>query len=142
MSNTHQGECFCGTVKIELTGEPNMMGYCHCTDCAQWAGAPVNAFSLWSPENVKITAGEDKLGNYARTEASQRKFCTECGGHVLSDHPAMGMMDVYLNIVPTLDHQGTMHIFYGEKSMSVPDGLPKFKDMPSEFGGSGEMLSD
>ena len=142
MSDTHKGACFCGAVQIELTGEPNMMGYCHCTDCAEWAGAPVNAFSLWSPENVKVTAGEDKLASYARTPASHRKFCRECGGHVLSEHPDMGMTDVYLNIVPTLQHQGTMHIFYGEKSMSVPDGLPKFKDMPAEFGGSGEMLSD
>jgi len=142
MSDTHSGACFCGTVKIELTGEPNIMGYCHCTDCAEWAGAPVNAFSLWPPENVKVTAGEDKLASYARTPASQRRFCTDCGGHVLSEHPDLGMTDVYLNIVPTLSHQGTMHIFYGEKSMSVPDGLPKFKDMPAEFGGSGEMLPD
>ena len=142
MSDTHNGACFCGAVQIELTGEPNMMGYCHCTDCAEWAGAPVNAFSLWSPENVKITAGEDKLASYARTPASHRRFCRDCGGHVLSEHPDMGMTDVYLNIVPTLQHQGTMHIFYGEKSMSVPDGLPKFKDMPAEFGGSGEMLPD
>ena len=142
MSDTHQGTCFCGAVQIELTGEPNIMGYCHCTDCAEWAGAPVNAFSLWPPENVKVTAGEDKLASYARTEASQRKFCKDCGGHVLSEHPALGLTDVYLNIVPTLQHQGSMHIFYGEKSMSVPDGLPKFKDMPAEFGGSGEMLPD
>lgn len=142
MSATHSGACFCGTVQIELTGEPNMMGYCHCTDCAEWAGAPVNAFSLWPPENVRVTAGEDKLASYARTPASQRRFCTDCGGHVLSEHPDLGMTDVYLNIVPTLSHQGTMHIFYGEKSMSVPDGLPKFKDMPAEFGGSGEMLPD
>ena len=142
MSETHSGACFCGAVKIELTGAPNMMGYCHCTDCAEWAGAPVNAFSLWPPENVKVTAGEDKLASYARTPASHRKFCRECGGHVLSEHPELGMTDVYLNIVPTLSHQGSMHIFYGEKTMSVPDGLPKFKDMPAEFGGSGEMLPD
>ena len=139
MSNTHAGACFCGAVTIELTGAPEMMGFCHCTDCAQWAGAPVNAFSLWNPDNVKVTAGADKLGSFARTEASHRRFCTQCGGHVLSEHPAMGMTDVYLNTVPGLDHQGTMHIFYGEKTMSVPDGLPKFKDMPEEFGGSGEM---
>ena len=142
MSGTHVGACFCGAVTIELTGKPNMMGYCHCTDCAEWAGAPVNAFSLWPPENVKVTAGAENLASYARTEASHRKFCKACGGHVLSEHPAMGMTDVYLNIVPTLDHQGTMHIYYGEKSMSVPDGLPKFKDLPAEFGGSGEMLPD
>ena len=60
----------------------------------------------------------------------------------MTDHPGMGMVDVYLNCVEGIEHQGAMHIFYGEKSMSVPDGLPKFKDMPAEFGGSGEMLAD
>ena len=142
MTDTNNGSCFCGAVKIDVTGDPEMMGYCHCTDCAEWAGAPVNAFSLWKPENVKITQGEDKIGSYARTEASQRKFCIQCGGHIMTDHPGMGMIDVYLNIVPGKEHQGAMHIFYGEKTMSVPDGLPKFKDMPKEFGGSGEMMSD
>ena len=142
MSDTHAGACFCGAVTIEVKGEPEMMGYCHCTDCAEWAGAPVNAFSLWNPDNVTITAGADQLGSFARTEASHRRFCKQCGGHVMSEHPDMGMTDVYLNIVKGVEHKGTMHIFYGEKSMSVPDGLPKFKDMPAEFGGSGEMLAD
>ena len=142
MTDTNNGSCFCGAVKIDVAGDPEMMGYCHCTDCAEWAGAPVNAFSLWKPENVKITQGEDKIGSYARTEASQRKFCTQCGGHVLTDHPAMGLVDVYLNIVPGKVHQGAMHIYYGEKTMSVPDGLPKYRDLPKEFGGSGELLAE
>ena len=123
-------------------GVPNIMGYCHCTDCASWAGAPVNAFSLWPADSVKVVAGESSLGNYAKTPGSQRKYCTKCGGHVFSDHPEMGMVDVYLNNVTGIDHQGAMHIYYGEKTMSVPDGLPKYADMPSEFGGSGELLSD
>ena len=142
MSETHQGACFCGAVQIEISGEPQVQGFCHCTDCAQWAGAPVNAFSLWQPDQVNITKGTDKIGTFAKTEASHRKFCTQCGGHLMTDHPGMGMIDVYLNIVPSKAHAGTMHIFYGEKTMSVPDGLPKFKDMPSEFGGSGEMVAD
>jgi hypothetical protein len=142
MSETHKGACFCGAVQIEVTGEPNLMGFCHCTDCAAWAGAPVNAFSLWSPENVKVTAGAENLGTYAKTEGSQRKFCKQCGGHVFTDHPGMGMIDVYLNTVPGKDHQGTMHVYYGEKTMSVPDGLPKFKDLPEEFGGSGETIAE
>ena len=141
-NNTHQGSCFCGEVTFELTGSPSMMGYCHCTDCASWAGAPVNAFSLWAPDAVKLTSGADKLGSFAKTPASHRKYCTGCGGHVMSEHPGMGMTDVYLNLVPTLEHEGAMHIYYGEKTMSVPDGLPKFRDMPAEFGGSGEEIAE
>src|SRR5258708_37295457 len=45
-----EGECFCGTVKIEVSGDPEGMGYCHCQSCRQWSGGPVNAFSLWKPE--------------------------------------------------------------------------------------------
>ena len=142
MSRSEEGACFCGAVKFKVHGEPEMMGFCHCTDCAAWAGAPVNAFSLWKPANVEVYEGSDLVGSYAKTDASHRKFCIECGGHLMSSHPAMDMIDVYLNTVPGRQHEGAMHIFYGEKTMSVPDGLPKFKDMPSEFGGSGEMLGD
>ncbi len=35
-----------------------------------------------------------------------------------------------------------MHVHYGEKVLSVPDGLPKYREMPSSFGGSGEELPD
>ena len=44
---THKGECFCGAVQVEVTGEPEAMGYCHCQSCRSWSGGPVNAFSLW-----------------------------------------------------------------------------------------------
>ena len=140
MSETHPGSCFCGAIKIEVTGQPEAMGYCHCTDCASWAAAPVSAFSLWPSESVKITQGEDKLGSFAKTEGSQRTFCTACGGHMMIVHPEMGKTDVYLNIVPSVTHNAAFHVFYGERTMSVPDDLPKFKDLPAEFGGSGEML--
>ncbi len=142
MSEKHSGACFCGAIQFEVSGEPNVMGYCHCTDCASWAGAPINAFSLWAPENFQITAGSEQLGSYAKTPGSHRKYCTVCGGHIYSDHPEMGLVDVFLNNVPGKKHEGTLHVFYGEKTMSVPDGLPKYADMPVEFGGSGKQLSD
>jgi hypothetical protein len=31
---------------------------------------------------------------------------------------------------------------YGEKTVSVKDGLPKFKHMPADLGGSGDMLPE
>jgi len=55
----HSGNCFCGTVKLEVTGSPEAMGYCHCSSCRSWPGGPVNAFSLWKPDAVRITAGAE-----------------------------------------------------------------------------------
>ncbi len=142
MSDTYSGGCFCGAVQIEVTGAPAAMGYCHCSDCAEWAGAPVNAFSLWAPDSVKVTKGEDNIGSYNRTERSARKFCRTCGGHVMSDHPMMGLVDVYPNVVPDFTHEPVLHVFYGEKTVSIKDGLPKYNDMPADFGGSGDTLPE
>jgi hypothetical protein len=78
---THYGECFCGAVKVEVSGEPEGMGYCHCQSCRSWSGGPVNAFTLWKPDGVRITTGAEHVGMYQKTPVSQRQYCKKCGGH-------------------------------------------------------------
>ena len=134
--------CMCGAVQLELSGEPAVMAYCHCDSCRGWLGAPVHAASLWPSASVKIVKGADQLGLYKRTEASHRKFCTRCGTPVLIDHPAMGMIDVPAGHITGLAYKPGLHVHYGEKVMSVRDGLPKFKDFPKDFGGSGDVLPE
>jgi len=138
----HAGECFCGAVGIEVTGAPEGMGYCHCASCRSWSAGPVNAFTLWKPEAVRITRGEDKLARYMKTEGSGRQFCTECGGHVMTDHPGLGLIDVYAATLPSVDFQPGVHVNYAETVLPMKDGLPKFKDFPADFGGSGEMVEE
>ena len=55
MSDSHKGKCFCGAVEVKVTGAPEGMGYCHCESCRSWSAGPVNAFTLWKPDAVKIT---------------------------------------------------------------------------------------
>jgi hypothetical protein len=136
----YKGTCFCGAVKIEATGAPVLMGYCHCESCRQWAAAPVNAFTLWQPDAVKITAGKEHVGTYAKTPKSMRKWCKQCGGHLMTDHPAMGLVDVYAAILPELKFVAGQHVFYAETVLRMPDQVPKQKDLPKEAGGSGVTL--
>ena len=70
----HSGNCFRGTVKLEVTGSPEAMGYCHCGSCRSWSGGPVNAFTLWKPEAVRITSGADCV------ETKLYNVCPNCGG--------------------------------------------------------------
>lgn len=142
MAETHRGACFCGAVEVEVTGAPEAMGYCHCASCRSWSAGPVNAFTLWKPENVKITKGEDRLGSYAKTEMSTRRFCTECGGHVLTEHPTLGLTDVYAATIPTVTFVPGVHVNYAETVLPMKDGLPKLHDFPAEFGGSGEVMAE
>ncbi len=142
MSDSIKGRCFCGSVEFEVTGAPAVMGYCHCKDCTTWLGAPVNAFSLWPRDSVRIIKGDANVGVFNKTENAYRKFCKTCGGPLMADHPGMGLVDVYPNLMPGFTHVPAMHVFYEHKTISMKDGLRKFKDLPAEYGGSGEMLPE
>lgn len=145
MSNdTFNGRCFCGAVEITVTGAPAGMGYCHCTSCREWSAGPVNAFTLWPIGAVKITKGEGNIGTFNKTPGSGRKWCKTCGGHIMTIHPSMGpgLMDVYAATIPSFPFKAGVHVNYGEKVLSIKDGLPKMKNLPAEMGGSGETLPE
>jgi hypothetical protein len=137
-----KGSCFCGAVELTVSGEPAGMGYCHCDSCRHWSAGPVNAFTLWKPEAVQVTRGADNIGTYAKTPRSNRKWCKTCGGHLFTEHPGWGVIDVYAAIIPDLPFQPGIHVNYQETKLRMRDGLPKMKDMPKEMGGSGITLAE
>lgn len=139
---SHNGSCFCGAVEVTVSGEPAAMGYCHCNSCRHWSAGPVNAFTLWPPDAVKVTKGADKLGTYNKTPQSNRRWCTVCGGHVLTEHPSMGLTDVYAAVIPDFPFKAGVHVHYQEAVLRIHDGLTKLKDVPAELGGSGTQLDE
>ena len=142
MSDSYTGACFCGAVELTVTGQPNAMGYCHCRSCRSWSGGPVNAFSLWPPGAVKVTKGAEYLATFAKTEMSHRQFCSKCGGHLMAQHPPLQMVDVFAATIPDLPFTPVVHVNYSESVLPMKDGLPKLKDFPAEFGGSGETMPE
>jgi hypothetical protein len=139
---SYKGKCFCGMVAIEVRGEPVAMGYCHCNSCREWSAGPINAFTLWTQGAVHVTKGGEHMEAYQKSDTSVRKFCELCGGHLLTEHPQWGVTDVYAAVIPSLRYTPTLHVNYAETVFRVKDGLPKFKDMPAEMGGSGELLPE
>ena len=138
----YKGTCFCGAVEVTASGEPAAMGYCHCESCRHWSAGPVNAFTLWPPANVKTTKGADNVGMYAKSARSIRQWCETCGGHILTEHPAMGLTDVYAAILPKLEFSPGLHVYYEETVLRIPDGKPKQKGVPAELAGSGVLLAE
>ncbi len=139
---TYHGSCFCGAVKFTVTGEPAAMGYCHCESCRSWAAAPVNAFTLWKPESLRITQGANNIGIYNKTDRSARKWCKSCGGHLFTDHPHWQLTDVYAGVIKEFPYQAGVHVNYQETTLHIRDGLPKLKDLPVEMGGSGVAMAE
>src|ERR1700744_2205385 len=139
---THSGSCFCGAVELEVTGAPEAMGYCHCRSCRSWSGGPVNAFSLWKPDAVRITRGAEHVASFAKTPMSERQYFTKCGGPLMANHPPLSLGDVFAATLPTLAFAPAVHVNYAETVLPVRDGLPKMKEFPAEIGGSGELINE
>jgi hypothetical protein len=99
-------------------------------------------FTLWKAEDVRVIQGAEFLGAFAKTPMSHRRFCTKCGGHVMSAHPALGLTDVHAAILPTVKFVPTVHLNYSETVLPMKDGLTKLKDFPAAAGGSGEVLPE
>jgi len=107
---SYVGRCFCGAVEIEVTGVPEAMGYCHCNSCRSWSAAPVNAFTLWKSEAVKIKSGAEHVATFEKMAFSQRKYCKLCGGHLMAGHQPVGLVDVYAATIPTIIGSTTVSV--------------------------------
>jgi hypothetical protein len=60
----------------------------------------------------------------------------------MTDHPPIGLTDVYAATVPGLNFEPAVHVNYAETVLRMKDGLPKLKDFPAELGGSGESVPE
>jgi len=91
---------------------------------------------------VKVTSGAEHVGTFEKTAFSQRMYCKNCGGHLMTGHKPVGLVDVYAATIPQLKFVPAVHVNYGETVLRMKDGLPKMKDFPAELGGSGETLPE
>src|SRR4029079_15806702 len=120
---TYTGSCFCGSVQFTVSGEPAAMGYCHCDSCRTWSAGPVNAFTLWKPDSVKVTRGAEKIGVFHKTPKSHRKWCKNGDGIVFTEHPAWSLIDVYAAVIPEFPYKPGVHVNYQETKLRMKDGL-------------------
>ena len=91
---------------------------------------------------MQITRGADNIGTYNKTPYSYRKWCKTCGGHIFTEHPGMGLTDVYAAVIPDFPYHAGVHVHYQETKLRIKDGLPKMKDLPKEMGGSGISVAE
>jgi hypothetical protein len=53
----------------------------------------------------------------------------------------MGLIDIPAAVLADFIFEARFHVHYQETVLPVLDGLPKYKDLPKEAGGSGKQLS-
>ena len=60
----------------------------------------------------------------------------------MTEHPDSNLIDIFASILDDFQFKPTIHVYYESKTVSVKDGLPKFKDLPAEFNGSGATIQE
>ena len=115
-----------GTASAKLSksngnGAPEAMGYCHCNACRTWSAAPVNAFTLWKPENVTVTTADGLVGHFMKTSMSDRQYCTmRRSSH--DQASAAGHGGRYAATIPSVAFTPAVHVNYAETVLPIGDG--------------------
>lgn len=128
-----EGQCHCGAIRYQLSGDPLHHALCHCTDCRRHAGAPMVGWAMFKSESVTVTRGRPKI--YASSKNGRRHFCADCGTGLFytNDEILPGITDVQSG---TLDDPGALpaqaHIQTAERLgwMKSAHTLPEFERFP------------
>lgn len=129
-----KGSCSCKSIEFEITGEPIIMGTCHCSRCRK-VGA--NVFVIVKKESFNLIKGADMIGTY-RPEAGFkyfRNFCTNCAtalGEILSLEGSFPVSVNCLDNDPLIRNK--FHEFVSSKPnwYSICDSAEQFSGHPTK----------
>jgi hypothetical protein len=85
--NEHQpmnrkAECCCGQLCIEMAGEPNIYGVCHCNNCKKRTGSAFGISAYFKKDNIVGLLGSSDKYAFLSDEQNhdqERHFCNVCG---------------------------------------------------------------
>ena len=127
----HTGQCLCGEIKYEITGDPVAAGVCHCTNCQHQTGSAFSTLAGVPRDALTFTAGEPKCYHDTNTDSGspvERYFCGNCGSPIYS---AVAVQpDVVYVKAGTLDEADKFvpqfHIWCRSKQgwFDIPEGVP------------------
>ncbi|RDV07527.1 GFA family protein [Sphingorhabdus pulchriflava] len=130
---THQGGCHCGAVRFEVSGDPQHVALCHCSDCRKSSGAPMVAWAAFTEDQFKLVEGEPVTFN--SSGSAMRSFCPKCGSGLYYRNQEFlpGIVDIQS---ATLDDPDALppgaHIQTAERLgwMETAHSLPAFERFP------------
>jgi hypothetical protein len=74
-----QGQCLCGEIGFELSGEIPRLYQCHCSLCRKVSGSSSNAALIVARAQLDWTRGEERLREFALPSGFKSHFCAQCG---------------------------------------------------------------
>jgi hypothetical protein len=129
-----KGSCLCGKVTYETAEIGTRITKCHCKFCQKLSGSAYGDYTTAPFDSFRWTSGEALLKKFESSPGTFRAFCSECGTHMPTGHPSMG---IYFIQPGTLDSDEALvesaHMFL-RSSVSWhkrQQGLAEFPEYPS-----------
>ncbi|WP_207479404.1 GFA family protein [Arenibaculum pallidiluteum] len=80
---SRMAECCCGSLRAEVSGDPILVGACHCEQCQRRTGSPFGVSAYFPADQVRVS-GSSKV--FTRDGQDGRRvrmgFCPDCGSTV------------------------------------------------------------
>ncbi len=129
---TRTGQCHCGAIRYEASGEPAYEAICHCGDCRRHAGAPMVGWAAFHGDAVTIS-GEPAV--YHSSEHGRRHFCATCGTSLFYTNEVVlpGLLDIQSGTFDQPEaYPPKIHVQAAERLgwLDGIDALPSFKRYP------------
>lgn len=132
----HQGGCYCGAIRYEISGPPAWSGHCHCRSCQLALGGAFVTWAKVAADDFRLATGSIKVCE--KTPGIKRGFCGDCGTTLTysADHAVEGQdwtADAWF-AASTLDDPAIArpksHVFVSEQQpwIKLGDGLPTFPE--------------
>jgi hypothetical protein len=90
------GSCLCGAVRVELSGDPDRVGLCHCLDCRKKSGSLFSAWAIYPADAVTVTgetAGHELGDGYVR------HVCPSCSAPICEVDAASDEVEVFIGVL-------------------------------------------
>ena len=128
-----EGGCLCGAVRFEVTAQPALAGYCHCTRCQRRTGTAASAQVGIDGTTFRLLSGADHVGGWLPPAGGMEKcFCRECGAHLFSRHPERSNMSIRMSAFdsdPGVRPSYRQYVAYAASWEPLPDdGLERFTE--------------
>ncbi|KAI9060986.1 hypothetical protein FKP32DRAFT_1654854 [Trametes sanguinea] len=145
----YYSQCWCGNVAFEFHGDPIDAKHCHCRQCQHLHGAPFQWAVIFPKTSVRMVKNEKNSLHFFSTQRREgvhdvpcKVSCNQCRSPIFDEGRntvlAYPSSFKFQDRKVPLDFQPTAHIFYSERVMEVPDGVPKW----SGHKGQSELLPE
>ncbi|KAJ5563083.1 hypothetical protein N7461_001844 [Penicillium sp. DV-2018c] len=140
-----RGKCLCGEVTYSLNREkPLDAKYCHCRVCQRAHGAPFQWAAIFDKHDMSFDNGASGLAFYSSTHHTQeynlptKVSCATCRTPIMDEGRNMCLIFPGLIELDGSEEERrqkreifkpTCHMFYEQRMLDIPDGLPKWSGM-------------